>query len=121
VLVKEQVSGPAATLGKFVTVKYTGRYFRTDSVFQSSQFTFPVGKYQVISGWDEGVLAFNQGGKGILYIPGFRAYGKTPPPNAAFAPYEPLIFDIEVMSVSDTMPSTENKTRPMKKLTRQKQ
>src|SRR4030095_11176831 len=77
-----------------VTVKYTGRLLATDSVFQSSTYTFPLGEGAVIAGWDEGIKLFKVGGKGTLYIPGFLAYGANARPP--FRPFEALIFDVEV-------------------------
>ena len=115
VWVKQQGSGPLADSGKFLTVKYTGKFLKTDSVFQSNFFTFQMGKGKVISGLDEGLKAFKQGGKGTLYIPAFRAYGKNPPPNSPFKPNDALIFDIELQAVSDTMPAETPRVREPKK------
>jgi FKBP-type peptidyl-prolyl cis-trans isomerase FkpA len=103
VVITQQGTGPKADVGKFLTVKYSGRLLRTDSVFQEN--TYPgleLGVGAVIGGWDEGLQLFNEGGKGTLYIPGFLAYGKNPPPNSPFKVDDPLIFDIEVVKVSDT-------------------
>ena len=102
VRIDQQGTGPQAENGKYVTVNYTGKYLATDSVFQSNTHTFQLGKRAVIRGWDEGLLLFRQGGKGTLYIPGFAAYGKNPPPNSPFKPFDALKFDVELVSVSDT-------------------
>lgn len=104
VQILQQGTGPQADSGKYVTVKYAGKLLETDSLFQESSFTFQLGQGRVISGWDEGMKLFKEGGKGKLYIPGFRAYGKTPPQGSPFKPFEPLKFDIELLKVSDTMP-----------------
>jgi FKBP-type peptidyl-prolyl cis-trans isomerase len=105
VVIKEQGTGPALTDGDTVTVKYTGRRLATDSVFQSSTYTFPLGKGRVIQGWDEGLKLFKAGGKGTLYIPGFLAYGKNG--SRPFKPFDPLIFDIEVLSSKAAVPGNE--------------
>jgi FKBP-type peptidyl-prolyl cis-trans isomerase len=96
VAIKEQGTGPSVSDGDTVTVKYTGRILATDSVFQSSTYTFPIGEGSVIQGWDEGLKLFKVGGKGTIYIPGFLAYG----PNARppFRAFEALIFDVELMN-----------------------
>ncbi|HEY6505898.1 MAG TPA: FKBP-type peptidyl-prolyl cis-trans isomerase [Chitinophagaceae bacterium] len=101
VVINEQGTGPAAENNKYVNVKYTGKIFPTDSVFQSNSYAFQLGKKAAISGWDEGLLLFKQGGKGTLYIPAFLAYGKNPGPGGK--PFETLIFDIEVLEVSDSV------------------
>ena len=102
VYVKEQGNGSIASAGKYVKVKYTGYHLETDSVFQSNEYAFQLGVHDVIRGWDEGLQLFKQGGKGTLYIPGFLAYGKNPPPNSPFKIFEPLKFDVEMLQVSDT-------------------
>ncbi len=84
VLIKEQGTGPAAELGKYVNVKYTGKILRTDSTFESNVFPLHLGEDPVIAGWTEGLQLFKQGGKGTLYIPGFRAYGANPRPGSGF-------------------------------------
>lgn len=94
VVIKQQGDGMPLNTGDTVSVKYTGRVLATDSVFESSSYTFPLGEMQVIQGWDEGIKLFNKGGKGTLYVPGFLAYGKNARPP--FRPFEALIFDIEI-------------------------
>lgn len=106
--IDEPGNGPAAVDGKYVSVKYTGKILNTDSAFQSSSYTLQLGKGEAIKGWDQGLLLFKQGGKGTLYIPGFLAYGKNPPPQSPFKPYEALKFDVEIQSVSDTMPAPKS-------------
>lgn len=102
VYIKEKGTGAPATNGKFITVKYAGRTLRTDSVFQASEYIFELGVGEVIAGWDDGILQFNKGGKGTLFIPGYLAYGKNPGPGANGQPYDALIFDVEILNVSDT-------------------
>jgi FKBP-type peptidyl-prolyl cis-trans isomerase len=96
-------TGPAVTPGKYVNVKYSGRFLETDSVFEASSYAFTIGKDIVIQGWTEGLPLFKQGGKGTLYVPGFLAYGDTDR-GPGTKPFTPLIFDIEVLSVSDSAP-----------------
>jgi len=45
-------------------------------------------------------------------VPGFRAYGKRHP---KFKPYEALIFDIEILNVSDTLQPTATQTMPKRR------
>ena len=106
--IKQQGDGPMADSGKVVTVKYTGRKLETDSVFQSNTYTFVLGKGQVIPGWDQGLRVFKKGGKGTIYIPGFLAYGKNVNPGSPFKPYEPLIFDVELLDVKDNTTPAAN-------------
>jgi len=99
VVVNEKGTGEPAVNGKFISVKYIGKILETDSVFESSVYTFKMGTYSVIHGWDDGLKLFNKGGKGTLYIPGYLAYAKNPGPGKK--PFQALIFDVEVLNVSD--------------------
>ncbi|MVN21496.1 FKBP-type peptidyl-prolyl cis-trans isomerase [Mucilaginibacter arboris] len=77
-------------------------------------FQFVVKNGDVIPGWDEGFLLLNQGSKARLIIPSKLAYG----PNQSgpdIAPYSPLVFDVELLSIkAGKHPSVIKKT-PVKK------
>jgi FKBP-type peptidyl-prolyl cis-trans isomerase FkpA len=105
VVIKQQGTGPQAAPGKFVTVKYNGKFLASDSTFEANVFTRQLDRGELISGMEEGLIEFKQGGVGTLYVPGFRAYGKNPNPGSPFKPFEPLKFDVEILNVSDTMPA----------------
>lgn len=99
--------GAKADSGKFVSVKYRGKVMATGKEFETNMepgkdpITFPLGAGQVIKGWDEGLKSFATGGKGVLYIPGASAYGPRPGPGGT--PNEALMFDVEMVSIADTM------------------
>ena len=112
VLIKEPGTGPVCDSGKYVTVKYTGRTLDKDSVFESSVYPLHYGVNPVIAGWEEGLKLFHEGGKGTLYVPGFRAYADRHP---KFKPFEALIFDIEILSVSDTLKPAATQTIPRRR------
>ncbi|HEX6847087.1 MAG TPA: FKBP-type peptidyl-prolyl cis-trans isomerase [Chitinophagaceae bacterium] len=99
VMIKEKGTGAAATIGKYLTVKYAGRGLKDNQQFDAGVYVFQLGPGSVIQGWHDGLALFNQGGKGVLYIPGTLAYG---PQNGPGGPYAALIFDVEVLGVSDT-------------------
>lgn len=101
IVVNQKGSGEPAVDGKFISVKYTGRILETDSVFESNVYTFQMGTGNVIRGWEDGLKLLNKGGKGKLYIPGFLAYGKNTGPGGK--PYQALIFDVEILNVSNTL------------------
>ena len=100
-------SGAAAAAGQTVSVHYTGWLFdggKAGRKFDSSKdrndpFEFPLGRGQVIKGWDEGVEGMKVGGKRKLTIPpplgyGARGAGGVIPPNAT------LLFEVELLGVS---------------------
>mgnify|MGYP000978719359 FL=1 len=94
--------GVKAEKGKTVSVHYKGQ-LPDGTVFDSSYkrnqpIDFPLGRGQVIEGWDEGVQLLNVGDKTRFVIPsdlgyGARGAGGVIPPNAT------LIFDVELMDV----------------------
>ena len=98
----EAGTGAKAEAGKTVSVHYTGK-FQDGKVFDSSvtsgePLIFPLGKGNVIKGWDEGIALMKVGGKAQLIIPPQLAYGERGaggviPPNAT------LVFDVELVAV----------------------
>jgi FKBP-type peptidyl-prolyl cis-trans isomerase FkpA len=111
--IKNPGTGAQVDSGKFATVRYEGKTLSDGKIFQSTMdpksqpYTFKVGVGGAIPGWDEGLKLFKKGGKGTLYIPGPLAYGKNPPQGSAFKPNEAMIFDIDVVDVSDTQPAPQ--------------
>jgi len=104
--ISKQGTGASAKAGQKVSVNYTGRTMN-GKVFDSNidsnyhhvtPFSFEVGKHQVITGWDKGILLIKKGGKGTLYIPSPMAYGEQSP-SSDIPPNSILIFDIEVLDI----------------------
>ena len=95
---------------KWYTVKYTG-WLTNGTKFDSSfdhpgaePITFPAGAHRVIPGWDTGFQGMHVGGKRRLFIPYQLAYGEAGRPPHIPAKSD-LIFDIELVSISDTPPA----------------
>jgi peptidylprolyl isomerase len=107
-------TGELAPATGYFTVHYTG-YLASDgkkfdsSVDRGEPITFPVGQHRVIPGWDTGFAGMHIGGKRRLFIPYELAYGETGRPPV-IPPKSELIFDVELLSVSDKAP--EPKPRP---------
>ena len=89
-------------------MNYTGRLLKTNFMFDTSigpgkkPFDFTIGSGGVIKGWDLGVVGMKVGGKRKLTIPSRLGYkdkgsGSKIPPNAT------LVFEIELLSVGDTL------------------
>jgi peptidylprolyl isomerase len=94
----------------YYTVRYTG-WLTDGTKFDSSYdhpgaepITFPAGVHRVIPGWDSGFQGMHIGGKRRLFIPYQLAYGEAGRPPHIPAKSD-LIFDIELVSVSDTPPA----------------
>jgi len=109
---------------KWYTVRYTG-WLADGTKFDSSYdhpggepITFPAGAHRVIPGWDTGFQGMHIGGKRRLFIPYQLAYGEAGRPPHIPAKSN-LIFDIELISVSDNPPApptppTANPAAPAK-------
>jgi peptidylprolyl isomerase len=108
-------AGPDAVPRKWFTVHYTG-YLTDGTKFDSSvdrgePITFPYGAHQVIPGWDTGFEGMKVGGKRRLFVPYQLAYGDsgrspTIPPKAM------LIFDVELLGISDNPPPKPEAPKP---------
>lgn len=117
VVIKEPGTGMEATEGKYVSIKYSGKKLSDgiefDGNMDGSKGLLPVviglrqGPGAVIRGLDEGLRLFKKGGKGTVYIPGALAYGRNPNPGSPFKSNEALIFDVEVVDVSDKAPAQQ--------------
>jgi FKBP-type peptidyl-prolyl cis-trans isomerase FkpA len=108
VLINEKGNGVPAALGKFITVKYSGKGLVNNQVFDAGVYIFQLGPGNAIQGWHDGIALFNKGGKGVLYVPGTLAYGASQGPAG---PYASLIFDVEILNVSDTQEKAEAEKR----------
>jgi peptidylprolyl isomerase len=99
-------TGASPKAGQTCVMHYTGWLYENgakgkkfdSSVDRGQPFEFPIGRGQVIAGWDEGVATMKVGGKRTLIIPpalgyGARGAGGVIPPNAT------LIFDVELLGV----------------------
>ncbi|TRW22947.1 peptidylprolyl isomerase [Flavobacterium zepuense] len=94
--------GKQAEKGKTVSVHYKGALVdgqEFDSSYKRKQpIEFPLGRGNVIEGWDEGIALLQVGDKARFVIPshlgyGSRGAGGVIPPDAT------LIFDVELMDV----------------------
>ncbi|NCT17211.1 MAG: peptidylprolyl isomerase [Flavobacteriaceae bacterium CG2_30_34_30] len=100
--ITQKGSGKSPMKGDIVSVHYEGM-FTDGGVFDSSikrgnPIDFPIGKGNVIEGWDEGIMLLGVGDKARFVIPSDLAYGEQGaggviPPNAT------LVFDVELVKI----------------------
>lgn len=100
--IEKEGTGAKAEKGKVVSVHYKGM-LPDGSVFDSSYtrnqpIEFPLGKGQVISGWDEGIQLLKEGAQARFVIPSHLAYGERGA-GGAIPPNATLIFDVELVKV----------------------
>ena len=96
-------TGATAQAGQTVTVQYDGYSWTTKKEFDASwnrgqTFNFPLGRGQVIQGWDQGVAGMKVGGRRELVIPPNLAYGSQSP-SPDIAANDTLIFVVDLISV----------------------
>jgi len=94
-IIEEQGTGVKPSLQSEITVAFTGELLN-GTVFDSGTVDkYPL--YNLIEGWQEGLVLFNEGGKGQLFIPSTLGYGNRGqeliPANSV------LIFDIHLQAV----------------------
>ena len=107
-------TGELAGAHSWYTINYTG-YLPDGTKFDSSidrgkPITIPYGQHQVIAGWDTGFAGMRVGGRRRLIIPfqlGYGTQGKQPIP-----PKSMLIFDVELVSISEAPPKPEAPPTP---------
>ncbi len=94
-------TGLAAREGHVVTVHYTG-WLPTGDKFDSSvdkePYSFQLGRRDVISGWEEGILGMRIDGVRRLVIPPDLAYGPRGRPGA-IPPNAYLVFEVELLDI----------------------
>ena len=95
-------SGPAASPGDIVTVKYTGRLQSSGKQFDAGTITFKLGAGRVIPGWDQGIESMQAGGGSRkLIIPPDLAYGRSGAGGGIIPPNATLEFDVELVGISN--------------------
>jgi peptidylprolyl isomerase len=95
--------GPEATAGSLATVHYVGVAHSTGEEFDASwdrgdPLRFPLGRGQVIAGWDQGVQGMRVGGRRRLVIPPHLGYGDRGA-GGVIKPGETLVFVVDLIGV----------------------
>lgn len=101
-MVYKEGNGPRAAVGKTATIYYTVRLITGDVVYSSAEsgpMTFLIGKAEVISGLEEGILLLNVGEKAKFIIPSHLAYGLLGDENK-IPGKATLIYDIELIELN---------------------
>lgn len=114
VVVRKQGRGNTVSMGKTVSVNYTGRLvdgtvfdssvesIAKEAGLQRSEFKpmqYVVGKTRLIEGWNEGLNGLAEGTEVTLVIPSKMAYGANSKEDVIH-PYSPLVFDVQILSVN---------------------
>ena len=114
-ILKEGTGTKRPISGVDVTVHYVGTLLSDGSKFDSSRdrnepFKFPIGKKNVIRGWDEGVESMVIGEVSILTICPDYAYGASGSPPK-IPPNSWLQFEVELLDFEEPVWNMSNETR----------
>ena len=104
-------TGELAGAHSYYSIHYSG-YLLDGTKFDSSldrgePLSVAYGQHQVIPGWDTGFAGMRVGGKRRLIVPYQLAYG--PNAHGPIPPKSVLIFDVELLGISDTPPPAKPK------------
>ena len=93
---------PKPTENATVVVNYTGKHLNGE-VFDSTDGRGPAtfNLQGVVPGFSEGLQLIGKGGKATLYIPGNLGYGANGQPAANIGPNEMLVFDVELLDITE--------------------
>ena len=86
---------------------------------EAQPFVFPQGMGRLIPGFDEGFIGMKIGGKRRIFIPWQLAYGTRdipghPPEHPGIPPKSDLIFDVELVDVTDMPKPPQRPQMPMR-------
>jgi peptidylprolyl isomerase len=107
--VLSQGNGPAVASGQTIVVNYLGQTWEPkdgkpnvfDNSFDRKQpVNFPIGKGQVISGWDKTLVGQKVGSRVIVAIPPKDGYGKTGQPSAGIKGTDTLYFVVDILGAA---------------------
>ena len=102
-------SGPKPKAGDFVMLRYTGKFLGGEEFDSNNKPGAPLLPLQVgaggaITGFEDGVKQLSKGAKANIYIPSVLGYGAQGYPPK-IAPNQNLMFEIEVVDISDKQPA----------------
>jgi len=103
--------GPKPKFGQYSNVNYKGMNLAGD-VFDQGTMPVQVGISQVVYGFMEGVSQLSKGQKARIYIPSMLGYGPQGNPPR-IQPNEILIFELEVLDITDTAPAQPQQQQPV--------
>ena len=103
-LIHEEGDGEQAEANRGVVVQYVGRLTENGEIFDQSfergmGIPFVLGTGRVITGWDEGIAALQEGDRATLVIPSDLGYGAQGTGNGSIPPDSELMFYVELEEV----------------------
>lgn len=102
-VIQEPGTGALPEQGSMLSVHYKGTFRSSGDKFDASYdrgqpMTFRYKEQRMIPGFEEGIGMIKKGGKAVLIIPYYGAYGAAGRPGA-IPPYSDLVFEIEMVDL----------------------
>lgn len=97
--------GAKVRKGQQITVQYTGVIWPGGRRFDSSwdrdtPAVFPIGRGQVVAGWDEGLVGQPVGSRVLLALPPDKGYGAAGRPASGIKGTDTLVFVVDILDAS---------------------
>jgi len=97
--------GPVVKAGQTLTAAYTGLVYGTGKVFDSSYasgnlLNQPVGKGQLVPGFDKGIVGQTVGSRVLLVLPPAEGYGKAGNPQAGIKGTDTIVFVVDILAAT---------------------
>jgi FKBP-type peptidyl-prolyl cis-trans isomerase FkpA len=108
--------GPKPANGKFVSLRYKGagmdgQEFDSNEKPGAPLLPLQIGAGGSIKGFEDGVKQLSKGAKARIFIPSMLGYGPQGNPPR-IQPNENLIFDVEVVDITDAPPAQQPSVQP---------
>lgn len=97
--------GPVVKAGQTLTAAYTGLIYGTGKVFDSSYasgnlLNQPVGKGQLVPGFDTGIVGQTVGSRVLLVLPPAEGYGAAGNTPAGIKGTDTIVFVVDILAVT---------------------
>jgi len=99
-VINAQGTGAQPNDSSTVSVTYTGKLLSNGQIFDATQSPISFGLTQLITSWKIGIPLINVGGEITLYAPSGLCYGTNPPQGSIIRSNSILIFNIDLISVT---------------------
>jgi FKBP-type peptidyl-prolyl cis-trans isomerase len=97
-------AGKTVEAGQTLSVRYTGSVWRTgktfDSTWSGSPVNVPIGRGNVVAGWDEGLVGQTVGSQVLLVIPPDQGYGANGNPQIGVTGTDVMVFVVDILSAT---------------------
>ncbi|MBS1513135.1 MAG: FKBP-type peptidyl-prolyl cis-trans isomerase [Bacteroidetes bacterium] len=111
VVIKEEGTGDKITFNDVASVNYTGKTLDSGKVFDSNTdpafkhvqpYEVPVGQLEgIVPGWPDALQEMKKGTKATIYLPSSLGYGKAGNPSGGIKPDAILVFDMDILNVTN--------------------